>query len=88
MILHHFLTEMEEDHTETEGEEGKSGDEGEVKAEMESNGQNMSGFHFLTEEEAETTDITDVSQCRHIQERSNKLNCDHNACKQYCFLLC
>lgn len=54
---------MEEDHNETEGEEGKSGDEGEVKAEMESNGQNMSGFHFLTEEEAETTDITDVSCC-------------------------
>ncbi|XP_050691290.1 pseudouridylate synthase 7 homolog isoform X2 [Eriocheir sinensis] len=54
------IEEMEEDHTETEGEEGKSGDEGEVKTEMESNGQNMSGFHFLTEEEAETTDITDV----------------------------
>lgn len=53
---------MEEDTPEAEGEEGKSGDEGEVKTEMESNGQNMSGFHFLTEEEAETTDITDVSE--------------------------
>ncbi|MPC95538.1 hypothetical protein E2C01_090754 [Portunus trituberculatus] len=53
---------MEEDAPEAEGDEGKSGDEGEVKTEMESNGQNMSGFHFLTEEEAETTDITDVSK--------------------------
>lgn len=60
---------MEEDHTETEGEEGKSGDEGEVKTEMESNGQNMSGFHFLTEEEAETTDITDVSQSKDRYQR-------------------
>ncbi|XP_063881198.1 pseudouridylate synthase 7 homolog isoform X3 [Scylla paramamosain] len=54
------MEEMEEDAPEAEGEEGKSGDEAEVKTEMESNGQNMSGFHFLTEEEAETTDITDV----------------------------
>ena len=60
----HFaaFSEMEEDTPEAEGEEGKSGDESETKTEMESNGQNMSGFHFLTEEEAETTDITDVSE--------------------------
>nr|XP_053639830.1 pseudouridylate synthase 7 homolog [Cherax quadricarinatus] len=44
-----------------EGEEGK--EDSEIKPEMEAtetNGQNMSGFHFLTEEEAEVADIADV----------------------------
>ncbi|XP_071518346.1 pseudouridylate synthase 7 homolog [Panulirus ornatus] len=53
----------ESNENEADSDEGKTGDDSESKPEIETteaNGQNMSGFHFLTEEEAEVADIFDV----------------------------
>lgn len=67
-FMYIFFAEIDVEHQDGEGEESKSGDEADSKTEeeiSESNGQYMSGFHFLTEEEAETADITDVSVMKH-----------------------
>lgn len=69
MILWHivlqctyFTVEVEDVENEGEAEEGKSGEDADGKMDTsEANGQPLPGIHFLTEEEAETTDITEVS---------------------------
>lgn len=65
LLLYPFQEIVEESNeNEADSDECKTGDDSETKPEMETseaNGQNMSGFHFLTEEEAGAADITDVS---------------------------